>query len=63
VTRLAKTGDHPLRIMLDAHMDEVGFMIVADEGEGLYSFSIVGGIDERQLPGKPVWVGSDHFRG
>jgi endoglucanase len=63
VTRLAKTGDHPLRIMLDAHMDEVGFMIVADEGEGLYSFSIVGGIDERQLPSKPVWVGSDHFPG
>ena len=63
VTRLAHTGTTPLRVMLDAHMDEVGFMIVADEGEGLYSFETVGGIDERQLPGKPVWVGSEHIPG
>jgi endoglucanase len=63
VTRLARNTEHPMRVMLDAHMDEVGFMIVADEGEGLYSFVTVGGIDERQLPGKPVWVGSDHLPG
>ena len=63
VTRLARSGASPLRVMLDAHMDEVGFMIVADEGEGLYSFETVGGIDERQLPGKPVWVGSEHLPG
>lgn len=63
VTRLARNEKHPLRVMLDAHMDEVGFMIVADEGEGLYSFVTVGGMDERQLPGKPVWVGSEHLPG
>ena len=63
VTRNARHADAPLRVMLDAHMDEVGFMIVADEGEGLYSFDLVGGIDERQLPGKPVWVGNEHLRG
>lgn len=63
VTRLARSGATPLRVMLDAHMDEVGFMIVADEGEGLYSFETIGGIDERQLPGKPVWVGSEHIPG
>ena len=63
VTRLARSRATPLRVMLDAHMDEVGFMIVADEGEGLYSFETVGGIDERQLPGKPVWVGSEHIPG
>jgi endoglucanase len=51
VTHLARTGEHPLRVMLDAHMDEVGFMIVADEGDGLYSFVTIGGMDERQLPG------------
>ena len=33
------------RVMLDAHMDEVGFMIVADDGEGIYRFETVGGID------------------
>lgn len=63
VTRLARSATAPLRVMLDVHMDEVGFMIVADEGEGLYSFETVGGIDERQLPGKPVWVGSEHLPG
>jgi endoglucanase len=63
VTHLARTGEHPLRVMLDAHMDEVGFMIVADEGDGLYSFVTIGGMDERQLPGKPVWVGSEHLPG
>jgi len=63
VTLLARTGKQPMRVMLDAHMDEVGFMIVADEGEGLYSFVTVGGIDERQLPGKPVVVGREHLPG
>src|SRR5262245_59411198 len=49
-----------LRVMLDAHMDEVGFMIVSDEGEGLYRFELVGGIDVRHLVGKQVLVGSEH---
>jgi len=52
-----------LRVMLDAHMDEVGFMIVEDEGNGIYRFDLVGGIDERQLPGQPVRVGRDHLPG
>ena len=28
-------GAKRTRVMLDAHMDEVGFMIVADDGEGM----------------------------
>jgi len=48
-----------MRVMLDAHMDEVGFMIVADEGEGLYRFETVGGIDIRHLVGKQVLVGKE----
>jgi endoglucanase len=64
VKRLAKNGSaSPLNVMLDAHMDEVGFMIADDEGEGIYSFEVVGGIDKRQLPGKQVWVGKDHLPG
>ena len=47
------------RVMLDAHMDEVGFMIVADDGEGLYRFRTVGGIDPRHLVGKQVLVGKN----
>jgi endoglucanase len=53
----------PLRILLDAHMDEVGFMIVNDEEEGLYRFEVLGGIDERHLVGKQVIVGKDHQAG
>jgi endoglucanase len=49
--------------MLDAHMDEVGFMIVGDDGDGLFRFEIVGGIDLRQLPGKQVVVGRNHLPG
>src|SRR3990172_2985008 len=45
-----------LRVMLAAHMDEVGFMIMEGE-DGLYQFERIGSIDVRQLPGKPVLVG------
>ena len=53
-----RSGKH-MRVMLDAHMDEVGFMIVADDGEGLYRFETVGGIDVRHLVGKQVLVGRE----
>lgn len=52
-----------LRIMLAAHMDEVGMMITQEEEKGLFRFQTVGGIDVRQLPGKPVWIGKDHIPG
>lgn len=58
VTKKASAGgDKPLRVMLDAHMDEVGFMLVADDSEGIYRFELVGGLDVRQLVGKAVLVG------
>ena len=56
-------GAKRVRVMLDAHMDEVGFFIVADEGEGIYRFETVGGIDVRHLVGKQVFVGRDSFPG
>ena len=56
-------GVKRLRVMLDAHMDEVGFFIVADEGEGIYRFENVGGIDVRHLVGKQVLVGRDNIPG
>jgi endoglucanase len=52
-----------MRVMLDAHMDEVGFMIVADDGEGLYRFETVGGMDVRHLVGKQVLVGKERTPG
>jgi tetrahedral aminopeptidase len=57
------SGKNRLRVMLAAHMDEIGFMLVADEGEGIFRFETVGGLDVRQLPGKPVWVGRERVPG
>jgi endoglucanase len=59
----SQAPDRPLRVMLAAHMDEVGFMLTNDEGDGIYRFDLVGGIDERQLVGKPVWIGKEHVPG
>ena len=56
-------GKKRVRVMVDAHMDEVGFFIVADEGEGIYQFDTVGGIDPRHLLGKQVYVGRDRIPG
>ena len=60
--RKASTAN-PMRVLLDAHMDEVGFMIVDDDKEGLFRFETVGGIDVRTLPGKTVLVGKDNVPG
>ncbi len=58
-----KARRKPLKVMLSAHMDEVGFMLVADDTEGLFRFEPVGGMDLRQLPGKAVLVGREHVPG
>src|SRR5574341_989105 len=52
-----------IRVMLDAHMDEVGFMLVAEDGEGIYRFEAVGGLDVRYLVGKQVLVGKERIPG
>lgn len=62
VTKLGK-GEDRVRVMLAAHMDEIGFMLVRGDDAGLFEFVTVGGIDERQLLGKSVIVGRDHLPG
>ncbi|UCD99874.1 MAG: M42 family peptidase [Chloroflexota bacterium] len=52
-----------LRVMLAAHMDEIGFILTNNDGDGLFRFDIVGGIDVRQIPGKSVLIGHDHIPG
>lgn len=52
-----------LRVMVAAHMDEVGFMLSYDDEGGLFRFETVGGVDIEHLPGKPVQVGRDHLPG
>ncbi len=56
-------GRKKLRVMLAAHMDEVGFMLTADENDGIFRFDTVGGLDARQLAGKAVLIGIDHLPG
>ncbi len=48
--------DNPRRLMLSAHMDEVGFMITEITEEGYLRFGNVGGIDPRVLSGRHVRV-------
>jgi len=45
------------RVMIAAHMDEVGLMVTAVDSNGLLQFTNVGGIDPRILPGMRVKVG------
>jgi len=52
-----------LRVMIAAHMDEVGFMLTQDDEDGIFRFEVVGGMDARQLAGKPVLVGKSHVPG
>ncbi len=51
------------KLMLCAHMDEVGLIVRHITPEGYLRFSCVGGIDRRVLLGKPVYVGRDRTRG
>jgi len=56
-------GAKRVRVMLDAHMDEVGLMIVANDGDGIYQFETVGGVNGWHLVGKQVFVGQEHIPG
>lgn len=47
------------RLLLDAHMDEVGLIVTRVTDDGLLQFTPVGGIDPRVLAGKSVLVGSE----
>lgn len=46
------------RLMLNAHMDEVGLIVTHITEDGLLKFAPVGGIDRRVLCGKAVTIGN-----
>ncbi len=50
-------------VMLTAHMDEVGLMVVGIDPSGLLKIKTVGGIDERVLISKRVLVGPQRIPG
>ncbi len=45
------------RVLLLAHLDEVGLMVVGHTAEGYLRIRAAGGVDAAVLPGKPVRVG------
>lgn len=57
------TGHNPLQVMLAAHLDEVGLMVVDHDDRGLLGVRAVGGIDPRLLPGTLLSVGPDRIPG
>lgn len=60
----ARAGiSRPVRVMLAAHMDEVGLMITHIEKDGLLRFQPVGGIDPRLLLAKRVLIGRERVPG
>lgn len=54
---IMRKGSGPIRVMLDAHMDEVGFLVGEITEHGFLKLKKVGGLDDRVLPGRAVWVG------
>jgi len=57
------SGQDPMRVMLAAHMDEVGLMVVDHDETGQLNVRSVGGIDARLLPGTLLAVGPDRIPG
>lgn len=58
------SGSEPrLKVMVDAHIDEVGLMITRIEKNGLLGFRALGGIDDRLLLAKGVVVGEKRLPG
>lgn len=51
------------KIMLAAHMDEVGLIVTDISERGFLHFGCVGGIDRRVLPAKRVFVGDGRIPG
>lgn len=57
-------GPEPrLKVMVDAHTDEVGLMITRFDKNGLLGFRAVGGIPDGVLPAKRVRIGKDRIPG
>lgn len=64
IVRKGGSGDsRKHRVMLAAHMDEVGGMVMRANADGTVKFRSVGGLDARILPGKRVTIGAQAVPG
>ena len=57
------TGEQDMRVMVDAHMDEVGLMVTEICSDGMLRFATVGGFQSQALLGKVVQVGAKKITG
>ncbi len=58
-----KEGPWPRKVMIAAHMDEIGLIVTGINSDGTLRFAKVGGIDDRILLSKQVLVGKDAVPG
>lgn len=57
-------GERPPRLLICAHMDEIGLIVTKIEKQGFLRFTSIGGFDVRTLPGQAVTVyGRETFPG
>ncbi|MEN8908118.1 MAG: M42 family metallopeptidase [Clostridiales bacterium] len=56
---LKKGKNSDLKLMLAAHMDEVGFIVKSINDDGTIKFATIGGFDNRILPGKKIFIGKE----
>jgi putative aminopeptidase FrvX len=57
------TGQYDMRVLVDAHMDEVGLLVTDIDSGGMLKFTHVGGFDDRALLGKVVQIGAGKVMG
>lgn len=58
-----KKGNSGKKVMLSAHMDEVGFIVSGITDKGYIKFKTVGGIDTRVIISKKVVIGDNKVKG
>lgn len=58
-----KRGNGDKKVMIAAHMDEVGFIISGVTEKGFLEFKTVGGIDTRVIISKKVRIGKNKVKG
>lgn len=51
------------RVMISAHMDEVGFIVTGINEDGTLSFEPSGGIEKKVVASKPVYIGKNKIPG
>lgn len=57
------TGESDLRVLVDAHIDEIGVIVTAIDSDGSLRFLNLGGINSQTLAGSVVTIGRNKTKG